>query len=281
MLHIKVEKPKDTIPLTPLIVFQALQVLISGKYPVYIHCLDGAIVTGVVVMCLRKFQLWSAQVAMAEFSRHTRDGVISAEETEFLEKFGAPNHPITVPVTITLLTNDETGVSDQFVVNASEQVASNTHELDLPQSIPKWLWNGSIPSSFLRGLAFNHNIPYNSRLINCSLTYGHPFIRVRITGSQISTLISYDKQAVISLFPTNYAGHGKSLLSFVATTTSSQRSGSISKEGPSAIDGFKNLEASGQQVPLPAEGVVNKKKTESASESDISLTLKALALEGI
>jgi hypothetical protein len=71
------------------------------------------------------------------------------------------------------------------------------------------------------------------------------------------------------------------LLSFVATTTSSQRSGSISKEVPSAIDGFKNLEASGQQVPLPAEGVVNKKKTESASESDISLTLKALALEGI
>jgi len=37
--------------------------------PIYVHCLDGASVTGLVVCCLRKLQTWNISSAMGEFLR--------------------------------------------------------------------------------------------------------------------------------------------------------------------------------------------------------------------
>jgi len=72
--------------------------------PIYIHCLDGANVTGVVVMCLRKLQNWSLSAIFTEFSRFTRANYISSVESEFVETFKA--------------------------------------EIEIGSKIPLWLWQG-------------------------------------------------------------------------------------------------------------------------------------------
>lgn len=68
------------------------------NHPLYLHCLDGADVTGLVVACLRKLQLWSTSSAMGEFSRYLHASVVAAEEFEFVENF--KNFEITIPRTI-------------------------------------------------------------------------------------------------------------------------------------------------------------------------------------
>jgi protein tyrosine/serine phosphatase len=46
------------------------QLLINPTtHPVYLHCMTGAEVTGLIVMCLRKLQLWSQTFGLLEFSR--------------------------------------------------------------------------------------------------------------------------------------------------------------------------------------------------------------------
>ncbi len=40
-----------------------------SNLPLFIHCLDGANVTGVVVMCLRKLQNWNLSATFTEFTR--------------------------------------------------------------------------------------------------------------------------------------------------------------------------------------------------------------------
>nr|CAG8660909.1 8929_t:CDS:2 [Entrophospora candida] len=68
--------------------------------------LNGANVTGLVIACLRKLQMWSVSSAMGEFLRYLRGGVISGEESEFIEKFSA--------------------------------------EIEIPRTIPSWLWGGHV-----------------------------------------------------------------------------------------------------------------------------------------
>ncbi|KAJ3219406.1 hypothetical protein HK099_004721 [Clydaea vesicula] len=98
-IHFKVEKPKDNLPLTYQKVSSILQIIVDEKnLPIYIHCLDGTLITGVVVGCLRKLQCWTVQSAMMEYSRISKDGIIGSEEAEFVEKFqGEVEIPITVP----------------------------------------------------------------------------------------------------------------------------------------------------------------------------------------
>ncbi|KAI8925122.1 protein-tyrosine phosphatase, partial [Entophlyctis helioformis] len=62
LIHIRVDKPKEAvIPLSFPRVVQILQVLldVANTAPLYMHCLDGSLVTSVVVCCLRKLQCWS------------------------------------------------------------------------------------------------------------------------------------------------------------------------------------------------------------------------------
>lgn len=72
--------------------------------PIYIHCLDGANVTGIVVMCLRKLQNWNLSTIFTEFSRFTRANYIASAESEFVETFKA--------------------------------------EIEIGSKIPQWLWQG-------------------------------------------------------------------------------------------------------------------------------------------
>ncbi|KAJ3339579.1 hypothetical protein HDU93_007996 [Gonapodya sp. JEL0774] len=87
-LHIPVAKSKGSIPLGYARVSAILQILVNAqRHPMYVHCLDGALVTGSVIMCLRKLQLWTGAAAIAEFARYSGD-TVETEQTEFLESFG-------------------------------------------------------------------------------------------------------------------------------------------------------------------------------------------------
>ncbi|KAF7728383.1 hypothetical protein EC973_006191 [Apophysomyces ossiformis] len=109
MVHLTVDKMKeDNIPLSYNKTLMALQIIIDpANHPLYLHCLDGADVTGLVVACLRKLQMWSTSSAMSEFSRHLHTNVIASEEFEFIENF-------------------------------------KNFEIIIPSVLPKWLWGGQV-----------------------------------------------------------------------------------------------------------------------------------------
>ncbi|KAF9411818.1 hypothetical protein BGZ94_001224 [Podila epigama] len=106
-IHLSVDKVKDNVPLTYNRAVEAVQIMIDpDNLPIYVHCLDGASVTGLVVCCLRKLQTWNISSAMGEFLRYLRGGVISSEESVFVEKFAS--------------------------------------EIEISKPIPPWLWEGQI-----------------------------------------------------------------------------------------------------------------------------------------
>ncbi|KAI9208229.1 tyrosine phosphatase family-domain-containing protein [Polychytrium aggregatum] len=105
VIHIRVDKPKDNVPLSFQKAATILSVIIDPvNLPMYVHCLDGTIVVGTVIMCLRKLQGWPLSSSILEYTRSLRDGVIGSEESEFVEKFNG--------------------------------------EVELKERLPRWLWNG-------------------------------------------------------------------------------------------------------------------------------------------
>jgi len=121
-IHIRVEKPKDSLPLTYAKVAQIIQIILdTNKLPIFVHCLDGSVITGVIFMCLRKLQLWDNNIIHIEYRRYTRDDDISSEAIEFLEKYNG--------------------------------------EIVIPEKIPHWLWNGQIP--FKKHPTMKIRLPYS------------------------------------------------------------------------------------------------------------------------
>ncbi|RLO07620.1 hypothetical protein DYB28_000738 [Aphanomyces astaci] len=95
----------DSVTVPPSTVVAILHVLLSNEnLPIYIHCLDGANVIGVVVMALRKLQNWTKLATLQEFCRFTRDHSVEKDESEYLSTFSA--------------------------------------EITVPLQVPRWLWNG-------------------------------------------------------------------------------------------------------------------------------------------
>mmetsp|Transcript_14280 Transcript_14280/g.37050 ORF Transcript_14280/g.37050 Transcript_14280/m.37050 type:complete len:276 (+) Transcript_14280:97-924(+) len=75
--HYECVKPfgKDEVTLTQERVASLLQLLVlPERHPVYVHCLDGSGVTGLLIMCLRKLLHWAPPPILAEYSRFSRDG---------------------------------------------------------------------------------------------------------------------------------------------------------------------------------------------------------------
>lgn len=76
--HYECVKPfsKDEVTLTHERAASLLQLLVlPERQPVYVHCLDGVNMTGLLVMCLRKLLQWASAPIFAEFSRFARDGL--------------------------------------------------------------------------------------------------------------------------------------------------------------------------------------------------------------
>lgn len=103
--HVAVGKYKEAVEITPLEIVMLLELLSNAKsLPLYIHCLDGANVTALVVACLRKLQHYHLNFIFSEFDRHT----VTRTDTE-----------------------------TEFITNFSQKMC-------IPESvpIPMWLWGG-------------------------------------------------------------------------------------------------------------------------------------------
>lgn len=92
LVHMRVDVFKEKIPISPAGVAQVLQVRALAarrarpplnahllgpqllidvtKQPLLVHCMNGAEVTGIVIMCLRKLQNYSSSFAMVELQRY-------------------------------------------------------------------------------------------------------------------------------------------------------------------------------------------------------------------
>ncbi|KAJ1944474.1 protein-tyrosine-phosphatase [Linderina macrospora] len=87
-ITIPVASPNENVTVTDDIISQCLTLMTDpSKLPMYVHCLDGSNVTGVVLMCLRKLQLWRVASYQNEYLRFEQDGEIISEESEFVEAY--------------------------------------------------------------------------------------------------------------------------------------------------------------------------------------------------
>ncbi len=96
LYHFVVEKYSESVTIQPKMMAQILEILIRREsLPCYVHCLDGANVTGLVMMCLRKLQHFALNYAFTEFYRFVRGaagdagGVVVPAEKEFVRQFGS------------------------------------------------------------------------------------------------------------------------------------------------------------------------------------------------
>ncbi|RUP49748.1 tyrosine phosphatase family-domain-containing protein, partial [Jimgerdemannia flammicorona] len=131
LIHLKVGKMKENnIPLSYGQTVQALQIIIDAvNLPVYVHCLDGADVTGLVVACLRRVQMWNVMSAMIATS---------------LAPINPDNIPIDplscLPLSFLRASNvssDATGFVERFT-------GTSVDVITVPREIPPWLWGGSV-----------------------------------------------------------------------------------------------------------------------------------------
>lgn len=109
LVHHVVEKKKDDVPVSSKDISEIIALLIrADRLPVYLHCLDGADVTGVVIACLRRLQGWHKECISNEFSRYSRSGEMSSAELK--------------------------------LVNSVRDI-----EIGESYSLPGWLWQGKLP----------------------------------------------------------------------------------------------------------------------------------------
>ncbi|OZJ06829.1 hypothetical protein BZG36_00061 [Bifiguratus adelaidae] len=109
-IHLQVDRWKeDNVPLTYKRTVLAIQYIINpDHHPLYLHCLDGSNVTGLVIACMRRLQLWTLASTFIEYSHYLRTSGLSSDESEFIERF-------------------------------------NKVEIVIPRRIPPWLWGGQVP----------------------------------------------------------------------------------------------------------------------------------------
>uniref|UniRef100_A0A7S0DWD3 Tyrosine specific protein phosphatases domain-containing protein n=1 Tax=Hanusia phi TaxID=3032 RepID=A0A7S0DWD3_9CRYP len=88
LIHHMVEKRKDELTITVKDVVSTLSTIVrASKLPIYVHCLDGSEVTGLVFACLRRLQAWHYECIVNEFCRYARSGEISSAEEKLVHSF--------------------------------------------------------------------------------------------------------------------------------------------------------------------------------------------------
>ena len=70
--HHAVAQPVEGVSVPAAVLSAVMAVVVElERLPVYVHCLDGRAVTGVVVACLRRLQWWAAGSVVEEYGRFT------------------------------------------------------------------------------------------------------------------------------------------------------------------------------------------------------------------
>jgi tyrosine-protein phosphatase OCA6 len=106
--QVSVDKYKEgEVAILPNDASQVLEIALNpANFPLLIHCLDGRANTGTVVLLLRRLLLWSTSAAHAEYCRFTKEPSVPTDINGFVAEFPAP--------------------------------------INLPSSVPRWFWNGSL-----------------------------------------------------------------------------------------------------------------------------------------
>jgi len=115
MVHIAVPRALQLGSSLQSLLLSAVNVCIDkDKLPVYVHCLDGRRITGLLVLLLRRLQGWLPLSAISEYWRY-----------QSLSR--APS---------LILVDVEKNAREV------ENFASELSEVVIPEHIPQWLWSG-------------------------------------------------------------------------------------------------------------------------------------------
>ncbi|EAY18564.1 Tyrosine phosphatase family protein [Trichomonas vaginalis G3] len=141
--YFSVPKFIDQIIMTPNTVTQILNLLCDkNNLPAYIHCLNGGHSTGLIVMCLRKLQMWSQRAMFAEFNRfiNTFESCEEAFVNNYKATFeltsnrpqwlmhltGKKSHP-----TLRVILANETESDDEIDDEEEDDLISSTDEIKI------------------------------------------------------------------------------------------------------------------------------------------------------
>lgn len=272
-VHIRVDKPKESIPLSfPKVAQILLQLIDAGHQPLYLHCLDGSVVCSMVVMCLRKLQLWTPASYVAEAMRFIKEESVSTDEAEFVDKFPcdvevacagrlvkwlwpfSTMQPYRKHPTLKLRwpSVEQSATEDASVANVVSQSSSLSNSV-----IISGLQHLSTSLSFSSGLSTNHSRAI-SNTINASVSLpDHP-----IGPSKLS-------QASISLddHPTDKPSTG------LRNIVDSPLVSPIIPNNPSNSTSFNNTQVFADVARQ------NTVLVESQQDEELSLTIQALDLE--
>lgn len=95
--YVQADRHKGEPQLLPTDLNEALNVLVQAdNYPIYVHCLDGRHVVGLVIMALRKLQCWDYSAMQMEFERFTKEG--NNETAYIMDYTGGLTLPPRVPL---------------------------------------------------------------------------------------------------------------------------------------------------------------------------------------
>ena len=130
LIHIQVIRT-GTLSSLAASLSRALNILLNAEnYPIYIHCLDGRRVTSLLVLLLRRLQMWAPQATFSEYW-----------------KYQYPNQRM-VPVLSEL----------ERITREIEKFALEINEFTVPQSVPSWLWNDN-RAVYISGIKLRYNPP--------------------------------------------------------------------------------------------------------------------------
>ena len=132
-VHIPVQRTTAVGPALQASLVAAINVCIDAdNLPVYVHCLDGRRITGLVVLLLRRLQGWLPLAALAEYWRYQA----SPRQQQLVN-----------------LTEVEKSVRE------IEKFASEAFEVVVPERVPTWLWAGNRGTTKLAGVRLKHVPP--------------------------------------------------------------------------------------------------------------------------
>eukprot|EP01038_Epipyxis_sp_PR26KG_P009302 gene9302-12533_t len=89
------------------------QCIEANNLPIYIHCLDGRRITSLLVLMLRRLQGWTPVYSLSEYWRY-----------QIVARSPLPSSEI------------------EKVTKDLEKFVQDTSNIILPETIPRWLWEG-------------------------------------------------------------------------------------------------------------------------------------------
>eukprot|EP01083_Nonionella_stella_P075793 206160_1 len=146
-IYFKVKKYKESVTITPETMASIVETLINAdNLPLYIHCLDGAFVSGLAIACLRKLLHWRFASIKDEFERYTGDECMIPEEIQFIKQFKGP---ILLPKKLTkwlwpgepLVKHPTMEISRDLASSPTSSVRTNSSIVDVPASSPSLSFN--------------------------------------------------------------------------------------------------------------------------------------------